>query len=82
MPLHMKMSQNINKTMRHLKFCYISILTNLLPTQMYIHINIYIYIYIYIYLYIDMYVLEHNQNSKKRWKQRAQHSAPRYKDMH
>ena len=29
MPLYMKMSQNINKTMRHLKFCYISILTNL-----------------------------------------------------
>ena len=29
-----------------------------------------------------MYVLEDNQNSKKRWKQRAQHSAPRYKDMH
>ena len=28
--LYMKMSQNINKTMRHLKFCYISILTNLL----------------------------------------------------
>ena len=35
----MEMSQNINKTMRHLKFCYISILTNLL--------RIYIYIYIY-----------------------------------
>ena len=32
MPLYMKMSQNINKTMRHLKFCYISILTNLLRT--------------------------------------------------
>ena len=27
MPLYMKMSQNINKTTRHLKFCYISILT-------------------------------------------------------
>ena len=26
MPLYMKMSQNINKTMRHLKFCYTSIL--------------------------------------------------------
>ena len=25
MPVYMKMSQNINKTMRHLKFCYISI---------------------------------------------------------
>ena len=32
MPSYMKMSQNINKTMRHLKFCYISILTNLLRT--------------------------------------------------
>ena len=30
MPLYMEMSQNINKTIRHLKFCYISILTNLL----------------------------------------------------
>ena len=30
----MKMSENINETMRHLKFCYISILTNLLRTQM------------------------------------------------
>ena len=29
----MKMSQNINKTMRHLKFCYLSILTNLLRTD-------------------------------------------------
>ena len=27
------MSQNINKTIRHLKFCYISILTNLLLTD-------------------------------------------------
>ena len=33
MPLYMEMSQNINKTMRHLKFCYISILTNLLGTD-------------------------------------------------
>ena len=33
MPLYMKMSQNINKTMRHLKFSYISILTNLLRTD-------------------------------------------------
>ena len=32
MPLYLKMSQNINKTTRHLKFCYILILTNLLPT--------------------------------------------------
>ena len=30
MPLYMKMSQNINKTMRHLKFCYISILIYIL----------------------------------------------------
>ena len=30
MPLYLKMSQNINKTTRHLKFCYTSILTNLL----------------------------------------------------
>ena len=29
----MKMSQNINKTTRYLKFRYISILTNLLRTQ-------------------------------------------------
>ena len=33
MPLYMKMSQNINKTKRHLKFRYISILTNLLRTD-------------------------------------------------
>ena len=33
MPLYMKISQNINKTMRHSKFCYISILTNLLRTD-------------------------------------------------
>ena len=33
MPLYMKMSQNINKTMRRLKFCYTSILTNLLRTD-------------------------------------------------
>ena len=33
MLLYMKMSQNINKTTRHLKFCYISILTNLLRTD-------------------------------------------------
>ena len=30
MPLYMKMSQNINETTKHLKFSYISILTNLL----------------------------------------------------
>ena len=34
MPLYMKMSQNINKTTRHLKFRYISILTNLLRTNL------------------------------------------------
>ena len=33
MPLYMKMSQNINKTTRHLKFRYTSILTNLLRTD-------------------------------------------------
>ena len=33
MPLYMKMSQNINKTTRHLKFRYISIFTNLLRTD-------------------------------------------------
>ena len=33
MPLYMKMSQNINETMRHLKFRYILILTNLLRTK-------------------------------------------------
>ena len=33
MPLYLKMSENINKTTRHLKFCYISILTNLLRTD-------------------------------------------------
>ena len=33
MSLYMEMSQNINKTMRYLKFCYISILTNLLRTD-------------------------------------------------
>ena len=33
MPLYVKMSQNINETMRHLKFRYISILTNLLRTD-------------------------------------------------
>ena len=32
MSLYMNMSQNINKTTRHLKFRYISILTNLLWT--------------------------------------------------
>ena len=45
MPLYMKMSQNINKTTRHLKFRYISILTNLLCVYIYMYIYIYIYIY-------------------------------------
>ena len=35
MPFYMKMSQNINKTTRHLQFCFISILTNLLRTDRY-----------------------------------------------
>ena len=39
MPLYLKMSENINETTRHLKFCYISILTNLL--------SIYLYLYMY-----------------------------------
>ena len=39
MPLYMEMSQNINKTMRHLKFCYILILTNLLRTVAWTHNN-------------------------------------------
>ena len=43
MPLYMKMSQNINKTTRHLKFCYISILTNLLNVSLF-YFKIYIYI--------------------------------------
>ena len=33
MPLYMKMSHNIDKTARHLKFRYILILTNLLRTD-------------------------------------------------
>ena len=33
MPLYMGMLQNINKATRHLKFRYISILTNLLWTD-------------------------------------------------
>ena len=40
MPLYMKMSQNINKTTRHLKFRYISILTNLLRNLLRIYIDI------------------------------------------
>ena len=39
MPLYMEMSRNINKTIRHLKFCYISILTNLLCIYIYIYIS-------------------------------------------
>ena len=33
MPLYLKMSDNINEMMRHLKFCCILILTNLLRTN-------------------------------------------------
>ena len=33
MPLYLKMSENIYQTMRHLKFRYLSILTNLLRTD-------------------------------------------------
>ena len=33
MPLYFKMSENIYQTTRHLKFRYISILTNLLRTD-------------------------------------------------
>ena len=52
MPLYMKMSQNINKTTRHLKFRYISILTNLQSlTNVSSFYLLYIYIYIYIYTY-------------------------------
>ena len=40
MPLYMKISQNINETTRHLKFRYISILTNLLRTHIYVYIYI------------------------------------------
>ena len=40
------MSQNINKTTRHLKFCYISILTNLLRTRLNVSLfDLYISIY-------------------------------------
>ena len=58
MPLYMEMSQNINKTMRHLKFCYISIqnFKCLIVLFIYIYIYIYIYMYIYIYIYIYIYV--------------------------
>ena len=60
MPLYMKMSQNINKTMRHLKFCYISILTNLL--RIYIRLFIYIYIYNYCVYYIYNYCIYYIYN--------------------
>ena len=42
MPLYMKMSQNISKTRRHLKFCYISILTNLLRIYVVLYVVYYI----------------------------------------
>ena len=49
------MSQNINKTTRHLKFCYISILTNLLRT----HLNVSLFdLYIYIYNCTCLYLLK------------------------
>ena len=38
MPLYMNMSENINETTRHLKFRYISIVTNLLQIAIYIYI--------------------------------------------
>ena len=41
MPLYMKMSENINETTRHLKFRYISILTNVLLC-MYICVCMYV----------------------------------------
>ena len=45
------MSQNINKTTRHLKFCYISILTNLLRTRLNVSLfDLYIYICTCLYL--------------------------------
>ena len=47
MSLYMKMSQNINKTARHLKFRYIFIIYSLK-----FHIYRYIYIYIYIYTHV------------------------------
>ena len=37
MPLYMKMSQNINETTRHLKFCHYSILTNLKKGQQWLY---------------------------------------------
>ena len=62
MPLYLKMSENINETTRHLKFHYISILTNLLQTDIYIYIYIYIYIFIYIYIiYIYIYIFIYNR---------------------
>ena len=49
------MSQNINKTTRHLKFCYISILTNLLRTRLNVSL-FYLYTYcIYIYMYMPLF---------------------------
>ena len=47
------MSQNINKTTRHLKFCYISILTNLLRTRLNVSL-FYLYTY-YIYIISILY---------------------------
>ena len=47
MPLYMKMSENINETTRHLKFRYISILTNLLRTEDLSESLFHLYMYIY-----------------------------------
>ena len=55
MPLHMKMSQNINETTRRLKFRYISILTNLLRTIYILYILYHIHILYYIYIICIMY---------------------------
>ena len=51
MPLYMKMSQNINETTRHLKFRYISILTNLLRTHL---LRIYIYAYKWLRVRVEL----------------------------
>ena len=48
MPLYLKMSENINKTTRHLKFRYISILTNLLRNLFTNLLQIFFYIYLHL----------------------------------
>ena len=66
MPLYMKMSQNINKTMRHLKFCYSYKSSTDIYTVIYIYIYNYCIYYIYnyciyyiynIYIYIYNYII-------------------------